>query len=190
MKKRDTEKDFITAFWKLYADRPIEKISVGQLCETAGYNRSTFYNHFGDIRHLFEKAVSTIFEPVKERIMSGQGFRHILYGNMMGPLLMSAFTQKDGYIELLFKRQDHRLLERKMKEEMTAFIRDDCSENTDIISIDILLEYQLSAVIGVISYWYRNDKPIPKEEMLKKLYLISSKGMLTCLKEQLRRNDL
>ena len=69
MDRQDTEKDFITAFWKLYADRPKEKISVSMLCDTAGYNRSTFYNHFEDIHDLFEKAVDGIFEPVRTSIM-------------------------------------------------------------------------------------------------------------------------
>lgn len=69
MDRQDTEKDFITAFWKLYADRPKEKISVSMLCDTAGYNRSTFYNHFEDIHDLFEKAVDGIFEPVRTSIL-------------------------------------------------------------------------------------------------------------------------
>ena len=43
MDRQDTEKDFITAFWKLYADRPKEKISVSMLCDTAGYNLSLIH---------------------------------------------------------------------------------------------------------------------------------------------------
>ena len=53
MDKRNTEQDFISAFWQLYEKKPIEKISINQLCQIAGYNRATFYNHFENIYALF-----------------------------------------------------------------------------------------------------------------------------------------
>ena len=31
------------AFWNLYAERPIERISVREITDRAGYNRATFY---------------------------------------------------------------------------------------------------------------------------------------------------
>ena len=31
------------AFWSLYAQKPIEKISIKEITELAGYNRGTFY---------------------------------------------------------------------------------------------------------------------------------------------------
>ena len=34
--------------------RAIEKITVGQVCELAGYNRGTFYLHFQDLYEMLE----------------------------------------------------------------------------------------------------------------------------------------
>lgn len=62
IEQQTTEQEFITAFWKLYDILPIEKISIQRLCRTAGYNRSTFYNHFTDIclaRHRFRNFFPT-----------------------------------------------------------------------------------------------------------------------------------
>ena len=41
--RENTGRAIMDAFWKLYRERPIEKISVKEICETAGYNRATFY---------------------------------------------------------------------------------------------------------------------------------------------------
>lgn len=40
------------AFWKLYETKPIEKISVRQITELAGYNHATFYLYFSSVRDV------------------------------------------------------------------------------------------------------------------------------------------
>lgn len=40
------------AFWKLYEEKPIEKISVKQITDLAGYNRATFYLYFSSVRDV------------------------------------------------------------------------------------------------------------------------------------------
>ena len=40
------------AFWQLYEERPIEKISVKQITDLAGYNRATFYLYFSSVRDV------------------------------------------------------------------------------------------------------------------------------------------
>ena len=44
-----TETDLKQAFWKLYAAKPIEQITVSEVAQLAGYNRGTFYLHVQDI---------------------------------------------------------------------------------------------------------------------------------------------
>ena len=38
-----TKQNFMDAFWTLYCDKRIEKITVKDITTRAGYNRSTFY---------------------------------------------------------------------------------------------------------------------------------------------------
>ena len=188
MEKRDTEREFITAFWRLYGDKPIEKISVGQLCASAGYNRATFYNHFRDIYDLFDRAVETILEPVRERLLSIGDFRELLQENRMEALLMSQFRKNTHRIELLFQRKDHDLLGEKIKGELFLHAKKEMKERgktADTVMLEILLEYQISAVLGVIGYWFRRKKETPEQDILEIVYRISSKGVLPSLEETL-----
>ena len=43
------------AFTELLRTKPIQSISVKELCETAGINRGTFYAHYTDIYDLLKK---------------------------------------------------------------------------------------------------------------------------------------
>lgn len=48
-----TAKEAIKAeFWKLYEQKPLERISVKEVCEGAGVNKTTFYYHFRDIQEV------------------------------------------------------------------------------------------------------------------------------------------
>lgn len=52
---RVTKKMLNTAFLQLLAQKPVQAISVKELCATAGVNRSTFYLHYRDIYDLLEQ---------------------------------------------------------------------------------------------------------------------------------------
>ena len=46
-----TEKAIKNAFMELRSKKPLEKISVRELCALACINKSTFYSHYEDIYH-------------------------------------------------------------------------------------------------------------------------------------------
>lgn len=186
MEKRDTKQEFITAFWKLYDAKPIEKISINQLCQGAGYNRSTFYNHFADIYDLLEQAVERLMEPVKAKVLSLKDIRLFLAGDMARTILFPYFLKKDRYIELLFKRRMEHLIGEKIKNNLITHIRERLKdENADFYMVEVILEYQLAAALGVIGYWYRQEKRVSEQEILKAIFMISSKGAFGALKETL-----
>lgn len=49
------------AFLELLAQKPIQSISVRELCEAAGINRGTFYTHYKDIYDLREQIEDEMF---------------------------------------------------------------------------------------------------------------------------------
>ena len=55
-------------------DRPIEKISVRELCEKAELNRSTFYAHYTQPREILREAEDELLEATKRHLREiGQG---------------------------------------------------------------------------------------------------------------------
>lgn len=49
------------ALYELMKDRPLNKITIKELCEKADVNRSTFYAHYLDIYDLHEKIIKEYF---------------------------------------------------------------------------------------------------------------------------------
>lgn len=56
------------AFTDLISKKPIQSISVKELCEAAGINRGTFYAHYTDIYDLLEKLEAEMMEDFKNSL--------------------------------------------------------------------------------------------------------------------------
>ena len=59
-----TEKAIKNAFIELRAKKPLEKITVKELCELALINKSTFYSHYEDIYALSEAMEQETVESI------------------------------------------------------------------------------------------------------------------------------
>lgn len=186
MEKRDAKAEFLTAFWKLYERNEIEKISIRELCQTAGYNRTTFYVYYDDIYDLLDKAIESIFLPIREEIIRRIDFSRALQVSAFGEIFLQALRKEDTHIELLFKRHHYLLLGEKMKKEWMALLREKYSDReVDFSFLEYVMEYQLSALMGVIKYWLQTGKKLSQQELVRRIYRISENGVFSIVREEL-----
>ena len=61
--------NIIIAFWNLYEYKHINKITVTELMNKAGYHRSVFYSYFKDIYDLLEQEKIRFFNNLMDCIM-------------------------------------------------------------------------------------------------------------------------
>lgn len=54
------------SFLELLREKPVNKITVTELCEKAQINRATFYKHYLDIPDLMEKIEEGLFDQIRE----------------------------------------------------------------------------------------------------------------------------
>lgn len=187
--KKQTEEDFIAAFWQCYAGKPLAKISIHELCQQAGYNRTTFYNHFDNIYDLFHQALDELLAHVRAQLFALDDVQTLLAGDCLEKLLLGLFQEKETTIALIFSHGDGHMLARHLQKTLLAFYRRIAGKDADTEAIALVLEYQCAAVLGVISYWYDHDKPISEQAMLREIYHISANGVLSVLRERLSLDE-
>lgn len=186
MEKRSTKADFLTAFWKLYEKKEINKISIGELCRLAGYNRSTFYVYYKDIYDLLNKAVESIFMPIKEELLSSLDFMSMLENDIIEKLFSNILQKNEKYIELLFLHQHYLILAEKLKGEFWALMRKELKDKkSSLESVEYIFEYQISAVFGVIKYWFQSGKKLSESDLGELIYSISTRGALPSIQAAL-----
>lgn len=56
-----TKENIIIAFWEIYREKSINKITIKELMDKAGYHRSVFYTYFKNIYDLLEQEQEDFF---------------------------------------------------------------------------------------------------------------------------------
>ena len=55
------------ALLEILQERPIERVTVKEICDRADINRSTFYVHYGSPQELLDGIQREMFEEIKEK---------------------------------------------------------------------------------------------------------------------------
>ena len=63
-----TRKKLIASFWKMYKTNDISKITIGNICKRADYERTSFYRYFDDINDILEQTEKEIVESIRSDI--------------------------------------------------------------------------------------------------------------------------
>lgn len=158
-----TKLNFEQAFWKLYKQKGIERISVSELVKTAGYNRSTFYEYFKNIRDLLDGIEDTLLEEINGQIIS-----HIdndLTDEDAVRLLATLYQQKGEYLSVLLSENGDPRFVKKIKDVMRPQIAIIYGLNIENIRTEYIIELGMSAIIGTLTHWYNNGMDLPAEEL-------------------------
>lgn len=163
MKKKNhsettAEHDLQEAFWKLYKVKSIEKISIREITETAGYHRSTFYLYYKDIYDLLSRAEDSIITAIHESD---------------APSLMTAQYDPDdliSYVIRIYQSQIERLKilfgphgDPKFVTRLQAMIRNEIRPTLKIPSdiapeaANYYTEFIISGIIAVIVKWINEE---------------------------------
>ena len=66
-----TKANLRAAFWSLYTQKPIEKISIKEITDLAGYNRGTFYLYYKDVYDIFFQIEEEVLDMIEKVIQDG-----------------------------------------------------------------------------------------------------------------------
>lgn len=166
---RRTHQAITDAVVELALDRPINKVSVREVCERAGIHRSTFYLHFSDVYNVLDQTTEELARELIE-----------LYQAVIGDGdWLRVFS--DTELETLFLRHiyDHRDFYRVY---LSAIGEKGLARGMDLLWKSVVLptyqklgideehggyyfEFGKAGVIAVVRRWLEASEPKPPEEI-------------------------
>lgn len=172
-----TKQNLIDAFWEIYCAKRIEKITVKEITVRAGYNRSTFYEYFTDVYDVLEQMeeglISKLEElPVKQLSSTDHHFPF--------EALVNVYAEHSKYLAVLLGDHGDPAFHAKIKGSIKPKLKEALIMQgaTDDYELDYTLEYALSAMIGVLSYWFNHDSAPSIEKLMELLEGLSSDGVM------------
>lgn len=185
MKKEDrrvryTKLAIRESFLALLSEKPIEKISVTEICKRADINRGTFYSHYADpfdLKHQLELELTNAFAESRaalgvKRLSAVDIFRVLkenreLCGVFYGPhgdskaMRSIIFEYSGGYVEDLLH---------------------DCPALPEA-HLRCLREMLVSATSTMLKYWYEHEMKGDPEIMAKALKSFCDGGALSFVQQ-------
>ncbi|MDR2664999.1 MAG: TetR/AcrR family transcriptional regulator [Oscillospiraceae bacterium] len=154
---------------KLLRDKPVDKITVKELCEAADINRSTFYAHYGspaDLMHKIERDLLRDLEEYLADANAGDGAREM--SRRIAILFEYVARNADVCITVLGEHGNVRF-----QRELMALIQNTgilmAANDGDGEKIEYLIKFIVSGSIGVVQKWFEGGmSKTPREtaEML------------------------
>ena len=183
-KTAQTKAEIREAFWRLYADKPIEKITVGEVCERAGYNRGTFYLHYRDLYELLRSIEDEILEGMTSCVedcmkrLRADSSKLSCIAACKDVVLF--YERNRSYIVVLLGERGDPAFIYRLKENLKPLWREyvvGVDSSRSEAEIDLLLEYTLSGTLFMISRWLASPNAMSARQLAHLVYDFSIKDV-------------
>lgn len=165
---------------KLLQEKPVEKITVKELCELADVNRGTFYSHYSDQFELYDEAVreflegcvsftSGIFGPFDhDRIKAAASvYRYVKENQELAKVLL------DGRSVFGYAKYND-----TFNEIVHTVYLDEIKKNVSNVKlVDMVYQFVAIGNITLIKYWVNTGMKESEEEMAALALKLTSDGV-------------
>lgn len=165
---------------ELLNEKPLEKITVKEICEKADVNRGTFYSHFSDQYDLYNYMVDEILENTFNCL-----------GDFMGKdseTLISSLTGVFDYIKenantvrTLINNGVEYSTEKRICDVVRDMYLDKSEKCVDIYMINAIYSYIAAGAISIIRYWLNTDMEKSTVEMAEFSLKLADTGLSSLL---------
>lgn len=171
-----TKQNLIDAFWSLYCDMRIEKITIKDITNKAGYNRGTFYEYFKDVYDVLEHIEDSLIPTLDELppITIGSEMR-----GMPTNTFLELYENNSKYYAVLLGDGGDPAFASKLKNAIKPIIIQKFANKPTVNQqeLDYVIEYTLSAMIGMMSYWYRQTDKLPSDQLHELIRKLTEQGV-------------
>jgi len=156
-----TKQALHNALLTLLSNKPLENISIAEICRVAKVNRGTFYLHYEQKEKLFEEYFQEIVEDLYISYEEPYRTAKTLLKNELDPNTIRIFHHIERFklfYRIVFSKNVPLTYYYMLFDEIQALLKRDLAQNKiGEITTDYYSAYQANAIIGMIIEWYRHD---------------------------------
>lgn len=169
------------ALLEILQDKPIECISVKEICDRADINRSTFYVHYGSPMELLDSIKDDMYDEIKrvktdytDMLSFLTGVFDIMYEHRQ---LLKLLTKGTAHIDVMF-----RIIDLWKDDFRAVMIREGVPDE----KWDTAYLFVSCGASAVICVWAMGDLKKTSRELAEEVYGLVTNGINAYIKEENR----
>jgi len=172
-----TKQNIIDAFWELYCENRIEKITVKEITHRAGYNRGTFYEYFIDVYDVLDQIENSLIPSMNELPPVSTSTGTI---GMPLDMFLVIWEKNSKYYSVLLGDKGDPAFASKLKNSIKPMILNTLDKQLSInrTELDYILEYTLSAMVGIMSYWFMKKDQFSRDQLFSLIHSLMENGVM------------
>lgn len=162
-----TKQRLADSFCELYQHKPIEKITIKEIVDKAGFNRSTFYQYFIDIYDVRDFVENDLLMEMERKMLN------IEEHSMTIQELIIFFESKEERIKAVFGDYGSIRFMEMLKEKIPNDQRL-TSKNVPQNEVPYCLEFHIYTFMNMFRLWIKRGRDISVNEffaLVEKLYM-------------------
>ncbi len=161
LREKKTKRSIHNAFLELRAKKPLERITVRELCEKAEISKATFYLHYRDMFDLSEQLQSEVIRDIVQYVKNPRDV--IDHSYRISQDMVEGFYANQTLIGILFRDSQFSNLPEKIEAELKNRIFQEVPELKDDVFTNVQITYQL---MGCFYAFHKYEKEFGFDQVL------------------------
>ena len=172
-----TKKTLVNAFWSMYQQKPVDKISVKEIVQIANVHRSTFYRYFTDIYDLLSQLEDQILSEISAILNSIEttDFTDLLHHAESTAIALKEYAPMIYHLtgpngDVTFRN--------RLREQMRMRFSALSIGRTPSLASEYLFHFVFSCILSNLSFWYEHQDACSLEQVCGMSQRLVSGGLL------------
>ena len=148
-----TRQKLMDAFWTLYKEKAIDKISIAEITNITGNNRGTFYHYFKDVYGVLEQIEDDLIKEVRMEVSNAfriNSFETSLKDlNLLYSISMPIFKKHEEKLFTLIGKNGDPKFTSRFRESFQSMLIQFWNLPSQTKYLDYLMEYTYSAMVAL-----------------------------------------
>ncbi|MCD8020908.1 MAG: TetR/AcrR family transcriptional regulator [Clostridiales bacterium] len=157
-----TRETFVDAFFQLAKIKNINQITIREITNVAGYNRTTFYRYFQDVYALIEYAEDDFFQET-QMALRNQGGGDAIYTRAFFETFINSFHENIDRVSILMSEQNRSHFIRRMRENVMDSLN---QQIADTPKKEVVTNMFFMGAFSAVATHLQNTKALSREDLL------------------------
>ncbi|OZB93669.1 TetR/AcrR family transcriptional regulator [Paenibacillus sp. XY044] len=181
-----TKQSIRKAFYELIREKGYEAITIQDIADRAMINRNTFYLHYQNKPDLLDICMDELLSELKQTVVLCPFHMNPFRMSRLETVMQAVLEHISGSITFYYAMlvEESRIypfrakMENIIKEKLDEGWNPGQENSPLAMSKELLLEYLVSAFMGIVIWWIKNDRPLPATEVSSQFSGIVTYGQL------------